>query len=189
MRNLKKLIIGGSNDFGKQLTELLQPHAVGIGRSTGHDIRDPEIRSKIVRDSTNYDLVLLFTFVNTAQAELAEKMALHWLEMKHDGHIIAFGTTAIYHENFKQDETHWNYLRHKSALQALGKLITHEVAMESNPMRYSTLHVGRLDNEKARAKSNFGKALRPEEVFSAIEFLANQPKNINIHELYLDPKY
>ncbi len=189
MKNSKKLIVGGTNDFGKKICELMQPNAEGIGRSNEFDISSPEARNQIVKMSTDYDILLLLTFGDMAQSTLAEKLAIHWIDQKHDGHLIVIGTTAIFHDKFDRPKDQWGYLREKSALQTLGKYASKKAANAANPFRYTTLHVGRLDNIKAKQKSNSTNALQAQDVYEAIEFVATRPKNTNIHELYIDPKY
>ncbi|MCB9086148.1 MAG: hypothetical protein H6624_17540 [Bdellovibrionaceae bacterium] len=186
---MKILVVGGTQDFGKGVTEYLGPEAFGIGRSNGFDVCDRSVFKKIVEMSREYQAVVVVTNANNLQPELVEEIAIDWLERNHDGYLFCLGSTAVYHEKYDRDHRVWNYLRSKEGLRLLSKYIGEQVSKREVKMRFTNIQVGRLDNEKSRSKPGFRVGLKPEEVGSVVRFLLDTPKHLCVHEVYMDPKY
>ncbi|MCB0367683.1 MAG: hypothetical protein KDD68_19935, partial [Bdellovibrionales bacterium] len=70
---MKILVVGGTQDFGKGVTEYLGPEAFGIGRSNGFDVCDRSVFKKIVEMSREYQAVVVVTNANNLQPELVEE--------------------------------------------------------------------------------------------------------------------
>ncbi|MEM7646685.1 MAG: hypothetical protein AAF203_07240, partial [Pseudomonadota bacterium] len=96
---MKTLVIGGTKDFGLEVTDFFAPESTGIGRSNGYDISSEEIRKKIISESLNYDLVIALASGNNHQGVMVEEIAIRWLTENHSGYLISFGSTAIFHDN------------------------------------------------------------------------------------------
>jgi len=184
---MKTLVVGGTQDFGKAITDYFD--AYGIGRSNGFDIDHSEKRTEIVNLSLEYDLVVIVTNGGNCQSILTEEMAIKWLEDNHDGYLMCLGSTAIYHDTYKRPTNFWKYIREKEGLKALTRYVTKKVADHRTSMRFTNLQVGRLDNEKARKRENFRVGLQSQYICELINFLYNSPKDLNVHELFVDPKY
>ena len=186
---MKILVVGGTQDFGKGVTEFLGEEAFGIGRSNGYDLCDPQIFSKVVKMSSEYDAVVVVAHAKNVQPRLVEKIAIDWLERNHHGYLFCMGSTAVYHENYDRHHRVWDYLRNKEGLKLLTKYIADQVANSEVKMRFTNLQVGRLDNERGRMAPRFKIGIKPEEVGGIIRYLLDTPQHLCIHEMYIDPKY
>ena len=184
---MKTLVVGGTKDFGAEVTKYLGPNSMGIGRTNGFDVSVRETRNRIVEMSLEYERVVVV--VSKYQSELVEAISFKWLEKNHDGYLICFGTTAIYHDQYKRPLKELSYLRGKAGLQLLSRYIGEKVAVENVRMRFTNIQLGKLDNAKARAKEGFKIGVKSKEVCDLIQYLSGMPSHLCCHELFLDPKY
>ena len=186
---MKTLVVGGTQDFGKGVTEGLGDGAYGIGRSNGFDLCDPTAFSKVVTMASEYDAVVVIAHANNIQPKLVEEITIDWLEKNHGGYLFCLGSTAVYHEKYDRHHRVWSYLRNKEGLKLLSKYIGEQVAKSEVKMRFTNLQVGRLDNEKGRSSPGFKIGIKPNEVAGIIRYLLDTPQHLCIHEMYIDPKY
>ncbi|MCB0367337.1 MAG: hypothetical protein H6624_05545 [Bdellovibrionaceae bacterium] len=186
---MKILVVGGTQDFGKGLTEFFGDEAYGIGRTNGYDISNPTDVKRIVALSRDYQVVVVVAFCDDHQAELVEKLAVDWLERNHDGYLICLGSTAVYHVKYHRAPSMWSYLRAKEGLRLLGEYISHQTRKDEVKMRFTNIQVGNLDNEKSRkSKPHFKRGIQPSELGQVIHNLVHSPPHLCVHEMVLDIK-
>lgn len=185
---MKILVVGGTQDFGKGLTEFFGKDAFGIGRTNGYDISNPADVKRIVSMARDYQVVIVVASFEHYQAEVVEKIAIDWLERDHDGYLICLGSTAVYHVKYHRPPEMWSYMRAKEGLRILGEYISHQTRQEQVRMRFTNIQLGNLDNEKSRQKPHFKRGIQPSELGQIVLDLIRMPSHLCLHELALDVK-
>lgn len=111
----------------------------GFSRSTGHDLRDYSVVTKIIEDITGFDL-----FVNNAKPDFVQTQILYRLVRSCAvKHIISIGSAAVEHPPEWSDTFLLEYLTQKTALAH-----AHSVLSTINQTRLSLINLKHMDNPK-----------------------------------------
>jgi hypothetical protein len=112
---IKKIAVTGhTSGLGKSFFDLLsmQGHkVVGYSKSTGHDLRDYSIVSKIIEEIQGFDL-----FINNAKPDYAQAQIVYRLARSWDGTLLSIGSRVVVDPPNWTDTFLLEYLTQKTAL-------------------------------------------------------------------------
>lgn len=188
---MKKIIIAGNKNYGLS-TALAKkfPEATFCSRSNGsYDFSTRESRDQFSKDSLDFDVCILCSYIpGFDQVHLAENVWDRWQRNEHKGQIIVLGSTA------DSSPKRWMYPVEKRALRDFCRLFGKAGSgggpelWPGNGIRVTYVGPGMLDLPRQREKH--GEALAKLDVdylAGVIEWLINQPENINIYDITMDP--
>lgn len=181
----KKILVAGNKNYG--LSKSIYNHydnAVFLSRSTGYDLTDKQIQNQIAEISLNYDVFLSISCLyDFNQLLLVKQIIDKWIENDHSGYLIALGSRADtpVKGNSKIYPVEKKSLR--NYLQQISQMCSSE-----NPVNFKVTYLSPGNLHTPSMDKKFPNILKLEcdYVVSVIEWLIQQPKNINISELCLD---
>ena len=188
---MKKIIIAGNKNYGlsKSLYNKF-PDAKFCSRSNGEfDFLFGEGREKFAQLSLDYDVCILCSYIpHFAQTHLAECVWVKWQQNKHKGQIIVLGSTA------DASPKRWMYPIEKRALRDFCRLYGKAASgggpdlYPGNGIRITYVGPGMLDLPRQREKHGEDLAkLDIDYLSGVIEWIINQPENVNIYDITMDP--
>lgn len=179
-----KIIVAGDGEYG--LGKALRarwPHARYCSRKTGYDLCDSSVQARFAEESLEYEV-----FINCSslwrfnQSLLAAKVWEVWTERGKSGQMVHLGSTAD--TGFRGGA--WMYPIEKSAIQTLNRNFSYS-AIGSGRIRSTLISPGYISTEKVEQKHPTKVKLEPSYIVKVIEWVLNQPEDININEISLDP--
>jgi NAD(P)-dependent dehydrogenase (short-subunit alcohol dehydrogenase family) len=180
-----KILVAGNKNYGlaKAIYELY-PHATFLSRSTGYNLYEKENRQKTAEMSLEYDVFISVSCLEQfAQTMLVEAVMNQWWKENHKGYLIAIGSSA----DTPVKGTKWAYPAEKKALRAYCRQQGQAIASDTPPnWRVTYLSPGNMHTPNQDIKMPTTLKLDTSYVAGVIQWLVNQPKNINISELCLD---
>jgi NADP-dependent 3-hydroxy acid dehydrogenase YdfG len=178
-----KILIAGNKNYGlsKSLYDIY-PDATFLSRSTGqHDVRE-----SVGPMSLDYDVFISVSCLSQfKQVLLVESVAKTWIENNHKGYLIAIGSSA----DTPVKASGWSYPAEKKALRAYMRQLS-QVVSSDNPQNWKSTYVspGNMHTPRQDEKMPNIPKLDTDYVANVIEWLINQPDDVNISELCLDKK-
>jgi len=182
----KKIIITGNNNFGlaKSLYKLY-PDAYFASRSTNYDFTKKEDVIKICELSLNYDIFINNSALHNNYQALLFKEIFHYnKEKKHNLHIINIGSTI---DRYNKGGSKW-YAVEKLVLRQASDLFS-KLSVWGDKKEYypkvNYISFGSLSNVQDKHPDR--KCLDINKAAKYIKWIIDQPKDICIHELSIDP--
>ena len=188
---MKKIIISGNKHYG--LGESLFnkfPDALFCSRSNGEfDFSNMDSIEKFAKISLDYDVYINCSYIPYfKQLMLLGKVWRSWMETKKTGQMIVLGSTADWSTKI------WLYPTEKKALRDFCRRFGGAGSgggpnmHPGNGIRLTYIAPGMLDLPKQREKHGVDIAkLDINYLSGVIEWLINQPENVNIYEISMDP--
>lgn len=188
---MKKIIVSGNSNYGLGGSLYKKfPSAKFCSRSCGnYDFFNNDDMERFAVESLGYDVYIscscLYHFQQTL---LLGKVWKKWNEAKKKGHIIAFGSTADWGIKV------WLYPTEKKTLRDFCRRFGGAASgggpqlYPGNGIRVTYVGPGMLDLPRQREKHGEDLAkLDTNYLCGVVEWLINQPDNVNIYEITMDP--
>lgn len=177
-----KILITGNPSFGLA-AELfkLYPDATFISRSNGYDLTTKNGSNKLEEIISGYDV-----FVNSSalwkfnQTMILESVYKKCAELKHDILIVCIGSTT---DRVKK-ATSWIYNAEKKAMRDYANSLSLIGVWQGGP-RVSLISFGSLSNVQNKHPDRV--CLEISRAAKYIQWLIDQPNDININEISIDP--
>lgn len=177
-----KILVTGNPTFGLAAEIFnLYPDATFISRSNGYDLTTKEGFNKVEQIISNYDV-----FINCSalwkfhQTLLLESVYKKCVDLKHDILIICIGSTT---DRVKK-ATSWLYNAEKKAIRDYANSLSLIGVWQGGP-RVSLISFGSLSNVQKKHPDRT--CLEISIAAKYIKWLIDQPKDININEISIDP--
>ena len=177
-----KILVSGNAKFGiaKEL-EKIYPDANFASRSTGFDLTTTDGQSLFADISQHHDIII----INSAlwkfnQTVLLDTVYKKLIERKKSPRIICIGSTTDRVKNGKA----WLYNAEKKALRDYCNTLAIG-GVWSNVPKVTYISFGTLSNNQEKHPDRT--CLDIKKAASYIKWVINQPKDININEISLDP--
>lgn len=188
---MKKVIISGNKNYGlaKSLYKLF-PDATFCSRSNGsYDLSVDSQITTFILESLNYDIFISCSYIPFfAQTILLAKLYKKWMDEKKIGQIIVVGSTADWSTKARFYSTEKKALRDFCRRMAGMSAGGGPDLYPGNNIRITYIAPGMIDLPKQREKHGEDLAkLDPDYIAEVIKWLTEQPANINIHDLSMDP--
>jgi len=179
------MLVIGNKDYGlaKSIAEIY-PDAKYMSRTTGYNLGQRHVREEVAARSLNYEVVILVSALGDfSQVMLAEAIAKEWWKNDHKGYLIAVGSSA----DTPVKGSKWIYPVEKKALRAYMRQLSQAVSSDTPP-NWKTTYIapGNMHTPKQDEKMPNTPKLDTDYVAGIIQWLIEQPHNINISELCLD---
>ncbi|MGZ3726633.1 MAG: hypothetical protein ACXWQQ_12570 [Pseudobdellovibrio sp.] len=184
--NTSLLITGGNTGVGLEIFQHFKPHSKSLSFSSGHDIRDPEIRKQIAEMSLQYDIFFNHAYcLDRSQALLLDEVYQLWRKNNKAGHIFTTGTYGTYAAGGIDPQ----YITLKSELDELHKEFIQQIKYEKLKFNMTLLRLGMLDTERSRKKPHWpGYGLQGKDIVKLIEFIYGLPKNLLVDDIVFESK-
>lgn len=177
-----KILVSGNAKFGiaKEL-EKIYPDANFASRSTGFDLTTTDGQSLFADISQHHDIII----INSAlwkfnQTVLLDTVYKKLIERKKSPRIICIGSTTDRVKNGKA----WLYNAEKKALRDYCNTLAIG-GVWSNVPKVTYISFGTLSNNQEKHPDRI--CLDIKKAASYIKWVIDQPKDININEISLDP--
>jgi len=179
---MTRILIAGSSSYGlaKELYEIY-PYAFFASRASGFDLTSSEGVQNISKLVLEYDI-----FINSSalwkfnQTVLLDQVYKSCVDKKHMCHIINIGSTT---DRVKKGGA-WLYNAEKKALRDYSNTLGINGVWSNGP-KVSLISFGSLSNVQHKHPDR--KCMDIKLAAKYIEWLINQPKNICINEISIDP--
>ena len=177
-----RILIAGNKNYGLA-AELfkLYPDAFFASRSTGFDLTKNDDQKRLASLITEYDVFIncsaLHKFNQTTLLDCVYKKAV---EEKHNPYIISIGSTT---DRVKKASS-WLYNAEKKALRDYCNSLSMIGVWDSGP-KVTLISFGSLSNVQSKHPSR--KCLDIARAAIYIKWLIEQPKDICINEISIDP--
>jgi len=188
---MKKIIVSGNKHYGLSKSIYKKfPEAEFFSRSNGDlNLIDENQMDEFVNKSMEFDIYISCSYLPYfKQLMLLGKLWSRWNKEKKKGQIIVLGSTADW-----QVRADLYCLEKKSLRDFCNRFGRNGSGggpnlYPGNGIRMTYLAPGMIDLPKQREKRGLDLAkLDPEYIVDVIEWLLQQPENINIYELSMDP--
>lgn len=176
------MIITGNNTKGlSKALYNLYPTALYCSRETGYDLTKIDVQEKFAKLCLDHDIIIncsaLWKFNQTVLLDVIYKKCV---ENNHTPHIITVGSTTDRVKNGKP----WLYNAEKKALRDYCNTLGLNGVWGNGP-KISLISFGSLSNVQNKHPER--KCLNIEQAALYIKWLIEQPKNICINEISIDP--
>ena len=180
-----KILVAGNPDYGlaKAIKQKFS-NADFVSRSYGgFDLSIPSKQRELAEKAMDYDVFIAVSCIwRFAQTEYVQEIAQRWVERK-TGYIIALGSSA----DTPVKGTAWMYPAEKKALRAYCRQLSQISAGENDcGLKVTYLSPGNLHTPKQDEKMPDTPKLDTNYVADIIQWLLEQPQDVNISELCLD---
>ena len=181
-----KILVAGNPDYGlSNSISKIYPNADFCSRSNGDwDLTQYQAQRDFAEKSLDYDVVISVSCLwKHHQTNLVQEIAKRWMDKKKQGYLIALGSSA----DTPVKGTAWMYPAEKKALRAYCRQLSQASAGENDvPFKVTYLSPGNMHTPKQDEKMPDTLKLDTDYLAGVIEWLINQPKDVNISELCLD---
>ena len=185
---MKTMLVGAPIGFGENIIKRFS--ADTFSTRNGYDINQDDARNNIAELSLNYDTVIIHAYTRQqGQLLTLQKVVDAWTNNSKIGNIIVTGSIASYFINYNKSPTGWEYLAHKSALDAYCKNVSKRCVLGDLPFKLTIIKPGMLDTENSRKKPHFVKGINGEVFCNLIEFIINMPGDVIIPEIPIESIY
>lgn len=177
------ILISGNKNFGlaKELHKLY-PEAYFASRENGYDLAKSDDQDAFAQYVTHYNTII----INSAlwkfnQTVLLDKVYKKCVEEKHRPHIITIGSTTDRVKNGKP----WLYNAEKKALRDYSNTLALGGVWGEGP-KITYISFGTLSNNQEKHPDR--KCLDISRAASYIKWIIDQPEDICVNEISIDPK-
>ena len=177
------MIISGNKNFGlaKELYKLY-PKAVFCSRSTEYDLCKYDGQFKFAAECLNHDTVIINSALwKFQQTNLLDEVYRRCVENQHRPHIITIGSTTERVKNGKA----WRYNAEKKALRDYSNTLALAGVWGEGP-KITYISFGTLSNNQEKHPDR--KCLDISQAASYIKWIIDQPEDICVNEISIDPK-
>jgi len=177
------LLISGNKDFGiAGALYKLYPDATFVSKQAGGiDLTTADGRTKFSNlASTNDVIIICAALWQFQQTVLLDAVYKKLIEVKNNAHIVVIGSTTDRVKNGKP----WLYNAEKKALRDYSNTLAIGGVWSSAP-KVSYISFGTLSNNQHKHPDR--KCMDIDTAANYIKWLIDQPKNININEISVDP--
>lgn len=173
-----KFLITGNKDYGlAKALSVIFSNADYVGRPTGYDL-STDI-DKIAVKSLDYNVFINCAYVDSFnQTLLLDKVYNTCVKHKHNLHIINVGSTVDRVPN------HSNYSINKKALREHSTNLSMNSVWKEGP-KVSLISLGTLSN--TQEKKPYRKCIDIDQAARYIKWIVDQPEDICINEISIDP--
>ena len=175
------IITGNPKEGIAQALHKLYPNAVFCSRESGYELTNTDHIFEFANMCTKHDIIILnsalWRFHQTILLDLVYK-ALR--TAKSEAHIVCVGSTV---DRTKKGQA-WLYGAEKKALRDYCNSLALLGVWHSGP-KISYISFGTLDNNKDKHPDR--KCLSIDQAAQYIKWLIDQPKDVNIDEISIDP--
>ena len=188
---MKKIIISGNKNYGLGTSFYkVFPDADFFSRTNGEwDFQDAEQIKKFADKSLDYDVYISCSYVPYfKQLLLLASVVKRWYDNKKRGQIIVIGSTADWSTKV------WLYPTEKKALRDYCRRYGSMAAgggpdlYPGSGIRITYVAPGMIDLPKQREKHGERLAkLDPDYIVGVCKWLLDQPENINIYDISMEP--
>lgn len=177
-----KIMITGNPEKGLAAAlKRVYPDADFASRSNGYDLTTKDGYKKLTDKITDYDVWInssaLWKFNQTLLLDAVYKRCV---EAKHDLHIVCIGSTT----DRVMKATSWMYNAEKKALRDYCNSLSLTHVWEGGP-KVSLISFGSLSNVQAKHPTRT--CMDIDQAVSYIKWIVDQPKELCINELSIDP--
>lgn len=184
------ILIAGNPQYGlaKSINDQWQDKEL-IFKSRSHsntDLTSVHEQKEFAKLSLESKITILVSCMwGYEQVKLAERIAKQWIEHKHDGYLIALGSSA----DTPVKGSAWSYPVEKKALRAYCRQLS-QISAGENEYKFKVTYLspGNMHTPKQDEKMPGTLMLDTEYVAGIIDWLVTQPEHVNISELTLDRK-
>jgi len=182
MNTLPKILVAGNKDYGLA-AELykLYPDAYFASRSTGYDLTSQKDQQRLADLIGRYDIFIncsaLWKFNQTVLLDTVYKKCK---ELEHRPYIICIGSTT---DRVKKGGA-WLYNAEKKALRDYCNTLGINGVWENGP-KITLISFGSLSNVQTKHPTR--KCLEIDRAATYIKWLIEQPKDVCINEISIDP--
>jgi hypothetical protein len=176
------MLIAGNKNYGlgAALFKLL-PSAEYISRSSGHDLTQRTEQDWFAEQCLHHDQIIicsaLHSFNQTVLLDIVYKACA---EKNHTPHIICIGSTT----DRLSDGKPWMYNAEKKALRDYCNTLALGGVWKDRP-KITYVSLGTMSNNQHKHPDR--KCLDIDQAAEYIKWICEQPKNININEISIDP--
>lgn len=178
----KRILVAGNKNYGlaKELNSIF-PEAFFASRTTGFDLTKIEDQKKLSNMIIDYDIFIncsaLWKFNQTVLLDQVYKTAV---ENNHRPYIISIGSTT---DRVKKGGS-WLYNAEKKALRDYSNTLGLNGVWSNSP-KITLISFGSLDNVQEKHPDRICMPVKT--AASYIKWLIDQPNNICINEISIDP--
>ena len=176
------MIITGnkSKNLAKSLYNLY-PDATFVSRETGYDLSKDIDQEKFAEISIDHDIVVIMSALwKFNQTILLDKVYKKCVDANKRPHIITIGSTTDRVKNGKP----WLYNAEKKALRDYSNTLALGGVWDNKP-KVSYISFGTLSNNQEKHQER--KCIDIDVAANYIKWVIDQPKNIAINEISIDP--
>lgn len=176
------MIVAGNKEYGLS-AELAQifPDAIFASRSSGFDFSSDSDIEKFCKECTEHDKIVLASALHQfKQTLLLEKIYEQCVSINHRPHIITVGSTT---DRFSTGKP-WLYNAEKKALRDYSSTLAMGGVWKDRP-KITYISYGTMSNNADKHPDR--KCLDITTAAQYIKWIFDQPKNININEISIDP--
>ena len=176
------MLIAGNKNYGLgEALYKLFPSAEFISRSSGHDLTSRQEQEWFAKQSLDHNQIIicsaLYNFNQTVLLDLVYKSCA---ENNHTPHIICIGSTT----DRLSDGKPWMYNAEKKALRDYCNTLALGGVWKDRP-KITYVSLGTMSNNQHKHPDR--KCLDIDSAAEYIKWICEQPKNININEISIDP--
>ena len=175
------IITGNPKEGLAEALYKLYPKAVFCSRTTGYDLTNTDHMFSFANECTKHDEIIinsaLWRFHQTVLLDLVYKAVYN---AKKKAHIVCIGSTT---DRTKKGQA-WLYSAEKKALRDYCNSLSLVAVWHSGP-KVSYLSLGTLDNNQEKHPTR--STLRRDTAAYYIKWLLEQPEDVNINEISIDP--
>lgn len=177
-----KILITGNPNYGlaKELQKIY-PEALFASRLNGYDLTSQEGQNKFAKLSVDFDIIInnvaLWKFNQTV---LLDQIYKNLNEHKKTPHIICIGSTT---DRVKKGGA-WLYNAEKKALRDYCNTLGINGVWDKAP-KITLISFGSLSNVQSKHPDR--KCIDIEKAVKYVEWVINQPKDLCINEISIDP--
>jgi hypothetical protein len=179
------ILVAGNKNYGlSNSVNKIYSDATFLSRTTGYDLTDSDIQQQVALMSLEYQVFLSISCLHSfSQIELIKKVIDTWIENNHEGYLIAVGSSADTPVNGNSRI----YPVEKRAVRSYLRQIS-QICSSESPANFKVTYLspGNLHTPSMDRKLPTTLKLDCDYVAGIIDWLINQPANINISEFCLD---
>jgi short-subunit dehydrogenase len=177
------MIISGNKDFGvAQALHKIYPDAVYCSRATGYDLCSYDGAFRFATESLDHNrIIICAALYKFHQTNLLDEVYRMCVKNKHTPHIITVGSTT---DRVKSGKV-WRYNAEKKALRDYSNSMSIGGVWSNGP-KVSYISFGTMSNNQEKHPDR--KCLDIDKAASYIKWIFEQPEDICINEISIDPK-
>lgn len=176
------MLIAGDKTYGLSMSLFkIYPDAMYASRKTGFDLCTQEGQESFAKEATNHSVIILCSSLNSFnQTLLLNKVFEQCTIKKNYSHIICIGSTI----DRSLGENSYLYKAEKKALKEHCNTFSTGSVWKKYP-KVTYIGFGSLSNVAEKHPGR--KCLDIDQAAEYIKWIVDQPRNVNINEISIDP--
>ena len=178
----KKIIISGNKEFGLSAAlGKVFPDLTYASRKNGYDLVKDEAQKRFADEASTYDVIVICSALHKfQQTVLLDQVYKACVEKNKRPHIICCGSTTDRVKNGKV----WLYNAEKKALRDYCNTLAIGGVWSEKP-KITLISLGTLSNNQHKHADR--KTMNIDQAAHYIKWIIDQPAEININEISIDP--